>query len=240
VTDYDKYLRLDRFPLASRPGCGDGIVLKAILRAVDRIGLTGQEICLVSGNSSPSRALDYLDSNTHHAARGHAFPFATGVKIARPDMTVVVVEQDGDATGIWGKHLVHAARRNIDITLVLLSSRIHGTAGGIEPGIDFVALAAGAGASFVARETVAKPLALDRLIERALRKRGFSLVEVVTPCPATHERRGEAWNAAATVRALEERSVPRGRLVGLDDEARADAIVTGVFVDASKRDCTAD
>lgn len=235
MTDYEKYLRLDRFPLASRPGCGEGIVVKAILRAVDRVGLKGDEICLVSGISAPGLALDFLAVNTLDAATGQALPVAVRAKIARPDMNVIVVEQDDGATPMGGKPLVDAARRNLDITVVLLSPWIHGTPGRIGPRVDVAALAADAGANFVARETVAKPLAVDKLVERALRKQGFSLVEVVTPFPT-----GDRRDAAAMIRALEEHSVPRGCLARLGDEKRAGAIVTGVFVDASTREYPAD
>jgi len=200
VTDYDKYLRLEKFPLIWCPGCGDGIVLKAMLRAIDRIGLDRDEICMVSGIGCSSRTSGYVDVNTLHTTHGRALTFATGVKMARPDMTVIVVTGDGDATAIGGNHFIHAARRNIDITVVLYNNWIYGMTGGqaspatpagdlaatapygaLEPNFDIAALAAGAGASFVARETVAKPLMLDKLIERAIRKKGFSLIEAMVP-----------------------------------------------------------
>ena len=96
--DYDKYLRLDKFPLIWCPGCGDGIVLKAILRAVDRIGLDRNEVCMVSGIGCSSRTSGYVDFNTLHTTHGRALTFATGVKMARPDLTVIVATGDGDAT----------------------------------------------------------------------------------------------------------------------------------------------
>jgi 2-oxoglutarate ferredoxin oxidoreductase subunit beta len=110
--------------------------------------------------------------------------------------------------------------------------------GSFEPNFDIAALAAGAGASFVARETVAKPLLLDRLIERAIRKKGFSLVEALTPCPTAYGRRNKAGDAVDMVRDLKDRSVSVARAAEMTDGERADAIVTGVFVDVDKPEYT--
>jgi 2-oxoglutarate/2-oxoacid ferredoxin oxidoreductase subunit beta len=250
MQDYAKYLRSEKFPLIFCPGCGDGIVLKAILRAVDRIGLDRDRICMVSGIGCSSRTSGYVDANTLHTTHGRALTFATGVKMARPDLTVIVVTGDGDATAIGGNHFIHAARRNIDLTVILYNNWIYGMTGGqvspatptgrfastapygsIEPNFDIAALAAGAGASFVARETVAKPLLMDRLIEKAIVKRGFSLVEVLTPCPTAYGRRNRAGDAVEMVHDLQARSVPKARADQMTPEERGRAIVTGVLVD---------
>jgi len=257
MENYEKFLRLEKFPLIFCPGCGDGIVLKAILRAVDRVGLERDEICMVSGIGCSSRTSGYVDFNTLHTTHGRALTFATGVKMARPDLKVIVVTGDGDATAIGGNHFIHAARRNIDITVILYNNWIYGMTGGqvspatppgrfastapfgsFEPNFDIAALAAGAGASFVARETVAKPLLLDRLIERAIRKKGFSLVEALTPCPTAYGRRNKAGDAVDMVRDLKDRSVSVARAAEMTDGERADAIVTGVFVDVDKPEYT--
>jgi 2-oxoglutarate ferredoxin oxidoreductase subunit beta len=258
MTDYAKYLRLDKFPLIWCPGCGDGIVLKAILRAIDTIGLDRDEICMVSGIGCSSRTPGYVDVNTLHTTHGRALTFATGVKMARPDLTVIVVTGDGDGTAIGGNHFIHAARRNIDITVILYNNWIYGMTGGqvspatpmgkkastavlgsIEPNFDIVALAAGAGASFVARETVAKPVILEKIIGRAIRKKGFSLVEVMTPCPTTYGRRNKAGDAVEMVNYLKDRSVPISRAATLGAAEREEAIVTGVFVDVERPEYTA-
>ena len=253
MTDYAKYLRLDKFPLIWCSGCGDGIVLKAILRAVERIGLDRNEICMVSGIGCSSRTPGYVDVNTLHTTHGRALTFATGVKMARPDLTVIVVTGDGDATAIGGNHFIHAARRNIDISVILYNNWIYGMTGGqvspatptgdrastapygsIEPNFDIAALAAGAGASFVARETVAKPLVLDKLVERAIRKKGFSLVEVMTPCPTTYGRLNKSGDAVEMTAWLKERSVSAAKAETLSPEERERAVVTGVLVDREK------
>jgi len=250
MQDYEKYLRIEKFPLIFCPGCGDGIVLKAILRAVDRIGLERDEICMVSGIGCSSRTPGYVDVNTLHTTHGRALTFATGVKMARPDLKVIVVTGDGDATAIGGNHFIHAARRNIDLTVVLYNNWIYGMTGGqvspatptgelastapygsIEPNFDIAALAAGAGASFVARETVAKPLLLDRMIEKAIQKKGFSLVEVMTPCPTAYGRRNKAGNGVDMVHFLQEHAVPKARADRMTPEEREKVIVTGILVD---------
>jgi len=256
-TDYDQYLRLDKFPHIWCPGCGDGIVLKAMLRAIDRMELERDDLCMVSGIGCSSRTPGYVDVNTLHTTHGRAITFATGVKMARPDLTVIVVTGDGDATAIGGNHLIHAARRNIDITVVLYNNWIYGMTGGqvspatpmgkrgstapygsIEPNFDITALVSGAGASFVARETVAKPLLLDKVIERAIRKKGFSLVEVMTPCPTTYGRRNKEGDAVAMTHDLRVRSASAVRILKLSDEEKERAIPTGVFVDIEKPEYT--
>jgi 2-oxoglutarate ferredoxin oxidoreductase subunit beta len=257
--DYDKYLRLDKFPLIWCPGCGDGIALKAILRAVDRIGLDRNEICMVSGIGCSSRTPGYVDVNTLHTTHGRALTFATGVKMARPELTVIVVTGDGDATAIGGNHFIHAARRNIDLTVILYNNWIYGMTGGqgspatpqgkrtttaplgsIEPSFDISALAAAAGASFVARETVAKPLILDKLIERAIRKKGFSLVEVMTPCPTTYGRLNKEGDGMVMTRFLKEHSISAAKAEALSAEEKEQAVVTGVFVDVDKPEYAAE
>jgi 2-oxoglutarate ferredoxin oxidoreductase subunit beta len=257
--DYAKYLRIEKFPLIWCPGCGDGIVLKAILRAVDRIGLDRNEICMVSGIGCSSRTTGYVDVNTLHTTHGRAITFATGVKMARPELTVIVVTGDGDATAIGGNHFIHAARRNIDISVILFNNWIYGMTGGqaspatpfgdrastapfgaVEPNFDISALAAGAGASFVARETVAKPLMLDKMIERAIRKKGFSMVEAMVPCPTTYGRRNKAGDGAAMTQDLKRRAVSAAKAEKLPPEKLEDAIITGVFVDADKPEYTTE
>ncbi|MDQ7007687.1 MAG: 2-oxoacid:ferredoxin oxidoreductase subunit beta [Acidobacteriota bacterium] len=254
LIDYNKYLRLDKFPLIWCPGCGDGIVLKAILRAIDRLGLEQDKVCMVSGIGCSSRTPGYVDFNTLHTTHGRALAFATGVKMARPELHVIVVTGDGDACAIGGNHFIHAARRNIDITVLLYNNWIYGMTGGqaspatpagdrastapfgaIEPNFDIARLAAAAGASFVARETVAKPALMDKWIEKAITRKGFSLVELMTPCPTTYGRRNRMANPVDMVEDLKRRSVSVAKAERLGDELPDNAIVTGVFVDDESR-----
>ena len=255
--DYSKYLRLDKFPLIWCPGCGDGIVLKSLLRAIDRIGLSKDEITMVSGIGCSSRLPGYVDFNTLHTTHGRAIAFATGVKLARPDMKVIVITGDGDATAIDGNHYIHAARRNIDLTVILFNNQIYGMTGGqaspttpvgkraatapfgnLEPSFNISGLAQAAGASFVARSTVHASIRLEKLIERAIRKRGFSLVEVFTPCPTAYGRRNRMGSGLDMIRDLAENSVPIEKASKMTPEQLEGKIVTGVFVDVDRPEYT--
>ncbi len=200
--DYRQYLRLDMMPHILCPGCGHGIVLKAILRAIHRLGLTREEVVFVSGIGCSSRIVGYVDFCTLHTTHGRPLTFATGIKLARPELRVIVITGDGDGLAIGGNHLIHAARRNVDLTCLLLNNAIYGMTGGqgapttpqgarssitpsgaIEPAFDACRLVTGAGASFVARGITAAPLELDDLIARAIQHKGFSFLEILSDCP---------------------------------------------------------
>jgi 2-oxoglutarate ferredoxin oxidoreductase subunit beta len=257
VTEYDQYLRLEKFPHIWCPGCGDGIIVKSMLRAIDRIGLDNQEVCMVSGIGCSSRTTGYVDFNTLHTTHGRALAFATGVKMCRPDLTVIVATGDGDATAIGGNHFIHAARRNIDITMIIYNNWIYGMTGGqvspatpmgsrastapfgsIEPNFDIVNLSIGAGASFVGRETIAKPVLLDKMIEKAIRKKGFSVVEAMVTCPTTYGRRNKAGDAVAMTNDLRDRGISKKRYDKLPDEEKEGKIPTGVFLDIERPEYT--
>jgi 2-oxoglutarate/2-oxoacid ferredoxin oxidoreductase subunit beta len=208
--DYRQYLRMDMMPHILCPGCGHGIVLKALLRAVHRLGRPREQVVFVSGIGCSSRIVGYVDFCTLHTTHGRPLTFATGLKLARPELTVIVITGDGDGLAIGGNHLIHAARRNIDLTCLLLNNAIYGMTGGqgapttpagsrssitpdgtVEPAFDACRLAIGAGASFVGRGTTAAPLGLDDLIVEAIRHRGFSFLEVLSDCPEYFGRYNE-------------------------------------------------
>ncbi|MBN2012562.1 2-oxoacid:ferredoxin oxidoreductase subunit beta [candidate division KSB1 bacterium] len=255
--DYMKYMRQDKLPLIWCAGCGDGIVLKSMLRAIDKIGLDQNEVCMVSGIGCSSRLTGYVDFNTLHTTHGRAIPFATGVKMAKPELTVIVVTGDGDATAIGGNHYIHAARRNIDITVILFNNNIYGMTGGQvspttpigkkastapfgnpENSFNISGLAEAAGASFVARGTVHDAIPLEKYIEKAIRKKGFSVVEVMTPCPTAYGRRNKLGNGAAMIKQLKEDTVPLSRAQKMSDEELQDKIITGVLVDVERPEYT--
>lgn len=216
--NYEAYLRPEMMPHLLCPGCGHGTVLKAILRAVHGLGLGREEVVFVSGIGCSSRIVGYVDFCTLHTTHGRALTFATGLKLARPELTVVVVTGDGDGLAIGGNHLIHAARRNLDLTCLLLNNRTYGMTGGqgapttpagaltaagpaVEPPFDACRLALGAGASFVARGMTATPLGLDDLIAQAIRHRGFSFVEILSDCPEYFGRYNELGAAPEMLRA---------------------------------------
>src|SRR5271157_4571810 len=197
-----KYLRHEKkFPHVWCPGCGNGIVLGALIRAIDRTGLTKDEIVLVSGIGCSGRLSVYVDFNTLHTTHGRAFSFATGVKLANPDLHVIVVMGDGDATALGGNHFSHAARRNLNLTAIIINNNIYGLTGGqyspttpygagaatalyghIEHAFSISEMAVTAGAAMVGRGTVYHATLLDQLMEQAILKRGFAVVEVISHC----------------------------------------------------------
>lgn len=214
--DVRRYLRLPQMPHILCPGCGHGIVAGALLRAIHRLGLDQDKVAVVAGIGCSSRLAGYLDFCTLHATHGRAPAFATGLKLARPEMHVIVLTGDGDGLAIGGNHLIHAARRNIDLTCLLFNNEVYGMTGGqlapttreggaattapygnIEPPFDACRLLAAAGATFVARGLAYEPLVLEDLIARALQHRGFAFIEVLTDCPEFYGRYNRLGSGAA-------------------------------------------
>jgi 2-oxoglutarate ferredoxin oxidoreductase subunit beta len=251
--DYNKYLRTQKMPHIWCPGCGNGIVLKAILRAVDRLGLNKDEVVMVSGIGCSSRTPGYVDFNTVHTTHGRALAFATGIKLAKPHLTVIVVSGDGDATAIGGNHFIHAARRNIDLTMIIFNNYIYGMTGGqyspttppgkwgstapygnVENSFDLCGLAVAAGASYVARGTVYHAVQLDKFVESGIRKKGFSVIEALTPCPTYYGRRNSQKSVIDMMNWQIETTVSASKAAKLPPEALNGKIVTGVLADREK------
>lgn len=250
---YDYLRHKKKFPNVWCPGCGIGIVMHAVVRAVDRLGLSKDDVALVSGIGCTGRMPVYLDFNTMHTTHGRALAFATGLKMARPQMKVIVIMGDGDALAIGGNHFIHAARRNIDLTSIVVNNQIYGMTGGqyspttpthmlastapygnVEQPLPVCDLAQAAGAAFVARSTVYHVNELDRQIEAALQKRGFSLVEAVSYCHTTYGRLNKLGSAVEMMRHLKEQSVTKEAAEKLTPEELQGKIVRGILVD---RDC---
>ena len=188
-----EYLRHNKkFPHVWCPGCGNGIVMGALLRAIHSLKLSKDEVVLASGIGCSGRMPTYLDFNTLHTTHGRALTFATGVKLANPSLNVVAIMGDGDAIAIGGNHFIHAARRNLNLTAIIINNSIYGMTGGqyspttpfgpqsttsvyghIEQAFSIAELAVTAGASFVARATVYHADLIDSLIEQAMEKRGI-------------------------------------------------------------------
>lgn len=206
-----KYLRPDKkFPHVWCPGCGIGIVMGALVRAIEKTGFTKDEIVLVSGIGCSGRMSTYLDFNTLHTTHGRALTFATGIKLANPELNIIVVMGDGDATAIGGNHLIHACRRNIDLTALIVNNNIYGMTGGqyspttpmedkastaqygsIEKPFDICKLVEACGASFVARSTTYHAKMLDAMLSKGIDKKGFSVIEAMSQCPVQYGRRNK-------------------------------------------------
>lgn len=248
--DYLPLLRKDKFPHIWCEGCGDGIALKAILRAVQNIGLEPNEIAMVSGIGCSSRTPGYVDFNTLHTTHGRAIAYATGLKLARPELHVIVVTGDGDATAIGGNHLIHAARRNINLTVLVYNNHIYGMTGGqvspttpmgdfattapyggMENTFDIAGLTIAAGASFVARSTVYHAKALERMIEKAMRKIGFSLVEIMSPCPTAYGKLNKKGMPKDLILNQKSQGVNVEKSKTMSPEDLRGRIITGVLAD---------
>lgn len=207
MTDVRPYLREWAMPHVLCPGCAHGIVLRSLLEAVDRLELDQDQVAMVAGIGCSSRLVGYVDFCTLHTTHGRAPAFATGLKLFRPELEVIVLTGDGDGLAIGGNHLIHAARRNVDMTCLLFNNATYGMTGGqiapttpeqanastapfgnSEPPFDACRLLTGAGASFVARVSGAEPPAMVKTIAAGIEHEGFSFIEVVSNCPSYYAR----------------------------------------------------
>lgn len=249
-----KYLRHDKkFPHVWCPGCGNGVILGSLIRAIDRLGLTKDEIVLASGIGCSGRMPVYVDFNTLHTTHGRALTFATGIKLAKPSLTVITIMGDGDATAIGGNHFIHAARRNLNLTAIIINNQIYGMTGGqfspttpygsnaatapyghIEQAFSIAELAVTAGAAFVGRGTVFHVQLLDKLIEDAVLKRGFSVVEIISNCHIQFGRRNEMGNPVTMMEWMRDHAVTVEKAAGMMPEELEDKFTIGILADEEK------
>jgi len=224
----EKYIRPGARVTTFCPGCGDGIIAHSVLRAVDRMGGDIDDYVFVSGIgcagwiSSP-----YFAADTLHTTHGRPIAFATGVKLARPDRRVVVISGDGDLGAIGGNHLIHAARRDLDVTVICVNNRIYGMTGGqvapttptgvkttttpagsTERPFDLCRLVEAAGASYVARWTAAHPRQITRAVMRGVEHSGFAFVEIVAQCPVHFGKLSGEGRAVPMMHLMRDNSVP--------------------------------
>jgi len=248
---HERYLRHSKkFPNVWCAGCGIGIVLGAIIRAVDRLQLDKNDVALLSGIGCTGRMPVYVDFNTMHTTHGRALAFATGLKMVRPEMKVITVMGDGDALAIGGNHFIHAARRNIGLTAIVVNNLTYGMTGGqyspttpigaqaatapyghIEQPFPIAELAVIAGAAFVARSTVYHVQELEKYIAQAITKQGFAVVEAVSYCHTTLGRINRWGTAPDMMRRLKEQSVSLRQAEKMSEEEKREQVVRGVFVD---------
>lgn len=254
-----KHLRHDKkFPHVWCPGCSNGIVLGAVIRAIAELELKKDNIAMVSGIGCSSRMPVYADFNTLHSLHGRAIAYATGVKMYKPEMDVVVITGDGDATAIGGNHFIHAARRNINLTVVLINNNIYGMTGGqyspttphgdratttpygnIDPTFDICKLAIGAGATFVARTSAYHAIEAQSFIKKAFEHKGFSLVEIISACPVIYGKLNKKGDAPAMMKQMKDNVIPVKQFDALPEEEKAGKLSRGIFVhDTEKEEYT--
>lgn len=217
--------RVNRLPHIWCPGCGHGILMRSLAIAIEESGIDKDKICIVSGIGCSSRSSGYFNYNTVHTTHGRALAFATGIKLANPELHVIVISGDGDATAIGGNHLIHSCRRNIDITTIVFNNNIYGMTGGqyspttptndkattapygnIDKPFDICDLAAGAGATFVARASAYHAKQMIDYTKKALLHKGFSVVEGLSVCPTYYGRKNKKGSSVALMNMIKESS----------------------------------
>jgi 2-oxoglutarate ferredoxin oxidoreductase subunit beta len=244
-------LRTDRVPHIWCPGCGIGTTVNCFAAAIERSGIDRKKICVVSGIGCTGRVAGYVRLDSFHTTHGRAIPFATGLALANPELRVVVYSGDGDIAAIGGNHLIHAARRNVNITVICVNNFIYGMTGGqvapttpqearastapygcYEPPFNLPYLAESCGAVYVARWTAAHVRQLSRAMAEALQKNGFSFVEAIAPCPTLFGRLNRAGDGLDMMKFYRDNSEIQNQAPTRElDIVHKGKIIVGKFVD---------
>src|SRR5450631_434191 len=250
----DPFLRMDRIPHIWCPGCGIGTSVNAFSRALIDAKIDLKNLSIVSGIGCTGRVAGYVNQDSFHTTHGRAIPFATGLKLANPKLNVVVSSGDGDLFAIGGNHLIHAARRNIDLKVICVNNLIYAMTGGqtapttpghattstnpygtFEPAFNLPHLVEAAGAVYVARWTTFHVRQLARSISEAFQKKGFSFIEVVSPCPTLYQRRNKMGDGLDTMKYYKAMSkVKNGCPTNEVALSRQGEIIVGKFVDRER------
>ena len=248
------YMRIDHLPQMWCPGCGNGVIMRDVAVAIDELihdeesGVNREDIVIVSGIGCSSRAAGYLDFNSIHTTHGRAIAFASGIKMANPRLHVIVLTGDGDCSAIGGNHLIHAARRNMGLTVIAFNNDIYGMTGGqyspttpngdkattapygnVDRPFDIARLASGAGASFSARGDVYHARETIDIIKQAILHKGFSLVDVYSICPTYYGRKNKKGDAVEMLRWQKENLIPTARYYNMREDERADKKLIGIL-----------
>ncbi|WP_423792434.1 2-oxoacid:ferredoxin oxidoreductase subunit beta [Methanocaldococcus indicus] len=252
-----KYLRKDRLPHIFCPGCGIGIIMNCFCKAVDELNLDLDKLVLTSGIGCSSRVPGYFLLDSLHTTHGRSLAFATGIKLANPELTVVNFTGDGDLAAIGGNHFIHACRRNIDITVICVNNQIYGMTGGqvspttpegfrattapygnIENPFDLCKLAVAAGASYVARWTTAHPFQLARAIKKGIETKGLAFIEVISQCYTYFGRMNNFKSNTELLKYIKENSVVKAKAERMDKEELKGKIIVGEFVNREREEYT--
>jgi 2-oxoglutarate ferredoxin oxidoreductase subunit beta len=250
---FAKYLRVEMMPHIWCSGCGNGIVLNCFVHALDELQTDLDKLVIVSGIGCIGRTAGYTYADSFHTTHGRALAFATGVKLANPELEVVVISGDGDLFAIGGNHFIHAARRNIGVKVLCVNNLNYGMTGGqsgpttpldaitptspygnVEHPFNLVHLAAASGAAYVARWTTLHVRRLTLSIEKFLQKKGFCFVEVLSPCPEIFGRYNKMRSGLEMMGWFKRASVIEKFSDPAKAEISADRIAVGEFVDIEK------
>jgi 2-oxoglutarate ferredoxin oxidoreductase subunit beta len=250
----EEFLRMERMPHIWCPGCGIGTTVNCFAHALETSGLDLTKVSVVSGIGCTGRVAGYVNLDSFHATHGRAIPFATGLKLANPELKVIVYSGDGDLTAIGGNHFIHACRRNLDITVILINNFIYGMTGGqvapttpqtatasttpfgnFEQPFNLPYLAESSGAVYVARWTAYHVRHVTKAIKEAIAKKGFSFVEILAPCPTLFSRRNKLGDGLDQMLYFRDNSeIQNGadtKSIPIDFQGK---IVVGKFVDKER------
>lgn len=256
VHPLDDLLRTDRIPHIWCPGCGTGTAFSSTLTAIKGSGLELDNVVMVSGIGCSGRAAGYVKLDSYHTTHGRAIPFATGMKIANPKLNVIVFSGDGDLFAIGGNHFIHAARRNIDLTVICVNNLNYGMTGGqvaattpfhaktsttpagnTESPFNLPLLAYASGATYIARWTILHTRDLTNSIIEALNKKGFSFIEVLSPCPVNYGRRNRE-KSLDTLKLYQEKGIIKNNSNPADTDIDFEkGIILGKFIDIDRATC---
>lgn len=246
-----KYIRDRKLPHMFCSGCGCGQIMNALLFAIDELKLDTKNMVAIGGVGCSSRIPAYLDMYAIHGVHGRSLAYATGIKLTKPELKVVVLTGDGDCGSIGGNHLIHAARRNLDVTVIMVNNGVYAMTGGqagpmtlggvyttttprgnLEKPFDLCKLVETAGGTYVARWTTAQPAALIRAIKRALLHRGFAFIEVASQCPTIQGRYSLGiLDPVKNIEYLQQNSITREQAAKMVPEKLVGKIVVGKFVE---------
>ncbi len=250
-----KYLRKERLPHIFCAGCGNGIVMNTFFKGMEMANLDFDNIVMVSGIGCSSRIPGYVKCDSLHTTHGRPISFATGLKLGNPELDIIVFTGDGDAAAIGGNHLIHGARRNIDLTVICINNSIYGMTGGqisptsplgsygstapygtLETPFDLAELVKAAGASYVARWTTAHPLQLANSIKRGLKNKGFSFIEAISQCPTYFGRKNRMRSAIEMMRWMKENSINRRKAARMEPEELSGKLIVGDFINEEREE----
>ena len=249
-----QYMRIDHLPHIWCPGCGNGVIMRDVAAAIQELiddpelDFSREDFVIVSGIGCSSRAAGYLDFNSIHTTHGRAIAFATGIKFANPKLHVIVLTGDGDCSAIGGNHLIHAARRNMGLTVIAFNNNIYGMTGGqyspttpngdraatapygnVDRPFDIANLATGAGASFSARGDVFHARETIDIIKLAIQHKGFALVDVYSVCPTYYGRKNKKGDAVDMLKWQQENLIPTSRYYSMPEGERAGKKLIGIL-----------
>ena len=253
-----KYLRQEILPTTFCVGCGGGTVLNAFTNAVDEMGLDPTEMVAVTGIGCSSWIPSpYFLCDTLHTTHGRAVAFASGVKVMLPEMKVIIIAGDGDLAGIGGNHLIHAARRNIDMAVFLVNNFIYGMTGGqvspttpfgikttttpyhnVEHPMQIADLVAAAGASYVSRWTTYHPFQLMEAMQYAIRKKGFAFIEIISQCPVSYGKSAGQKDAVSALHHFKDSCIHVEDAEGMTEEELEGKFVVGRLVERHRSEFT--